>query len=561
MILVAGIVSILAATLVVALVSPPNNWDSMTYHMARVANWIDHRSVRDYPTHILRQLWLGPCAEFAITNLQILARGDRFANCVQYVSMLGSVVGVSLLAKKLGANYPGQLIASVFCATIPIGLLEASTTQNDYVTAFWLLCFLNFTIDLILPTFPMSWSRTVLAGASLGLALLTKMTALIFAAPFILWVSLVLLRRRLVAAVFFFVVLSGLALAINAGYLIRNESVFGSPLGPPAMTASLSNKIHTPTAIAFNIIRNLAVHLGSVPKIGIRMKDAVIRIHRFAGLDVDDPRTGTTILTFSSDRCVMNFALGPCFSEDYIGNPFHLVIAGFAIFIMFWCVRQNHLPAIYSACVVAGFLLFCGYLKWQPWVSRLHLPLFVAVAPVCGLAFSPGKFRKLGYVLSAIIVCAGVLYVAKSAWRPLVWRSSIFLRSRTDLYFAARSDLRQPYEAAVEEAARGNPSVVGIVTGGDDWEYPLRVLLRRRLGSGAQVEHFDVQNQSRNCQPEIAQGGTSPDKIIVTGSPRDLAPRPSLPGDIPPGYRLAFVSDPIRIFDRVTSRPEKSSPH
>ena len=66
-----GVGSILLATALVCLASPPNNWDSMTYHLARVANWIDHHSVRHYPTHILRQLYMGPWAEFTYTVLTL----------------------------------------------------------------------------------------------------------------------------------------------------------------------------------------------------------------------------------------------------------------------------------------------------------------------------------------------------------------------------------------------------------------------------------------------------------------------------------------------------------
>src|ERR1700745_558111 len=43
---VAGIGIILSTTALVCLTSAPNNWDSMTYHLARVANWIDHHSIR-----------------------------------------------------------------------------------------------------------------------------------------------------------------------------------------------------------------------------------------------------------------------------------------------------------------------------------------------------------------------------------------------------------------------------------------------------------------------------------------------------------------------------------
>jgi hypothetical protein len=223
-VLLAGSLGILLATLVVALVSPPNNWDSMTYHMARVANWIDHGSARHYPTYDQRQLWLGPFAEFAITHLQILSHGDRFAACVQYVAMLGSLIGASLMAKKLGADLKGQLFAAIFCLSIPMGVLQASSTQNDYVASFWLLCFLVFMIDLVDRSMPATWRLATLAGASIGLATLIKITTLIFAAPFVVWGVVVLCRKRGVKAIPLFGLATLVATSINAGHLLRKLS-------------------------------------------------------------------------------------------------------------------------------------------------------------------------------------------------------------------------------------------------------------------------------------------------------------------------------------------------
>lgn len=531
-ILIAGISSIFTATLVVALLSPPNNWDSMTYHMTRVANWIDHRSIRDYPTHILRELYLGPWAEFAITHLQILAGGDRFANCVQYLAMLGSVCGVSLLAKKLGAEYKGQLLASVFCATIPMGILQASSTQNDYVTAFWLLCFLNFTLDLIFGTCPGAWGSAALAGASLGLAVLTKVTALVFAAPFLGWVTFVLLRRRGVRAAFLLGAMSAVALSINSGHFIRNELVFSSVLGDPVETALYRNTIHTPAAVTSNVIRNLAVHL-AVPKIGSRIKTAVLRVHRLTGLDINDDRTTFTNTTFD---------YGVSLSEDFAGNPLHLLLAAFGIIVVFWGLPRNHVSAIYSSCILGGFLLFCGYLKWHPWVSRFHLPLFVAVAPICGVVFSRGTFFKIGYLASISILCVGALYAVRNAQRPLIGRPNILIQPREDMYFATRRNIRQPFFAAAAEVARDNPSRVGIITGPDDWEYPFRVLARRRLRPDAQFEHVSVRNESRNCLPEMTSDHSLPRKVVVIGS--------FLPENLPPGYKPVFVSPSIRVYMR-----------
>ncbi|TAH25064.1 MAG: 4-amino-4-deoxy-L-arabinose transferase, partial [Oscillatoriales cyanobacterium] len=100
--LLGGVFFIFAAVGLIAVVAPPNNWDSMTYHMSRVAHWMQNRSVEHYPTSYVPQLYHPPGAEFAIMHFQILTGGDRFANLVQWLSMVGSAIAVSLIAKQLG---------------------------------------------------------------------------------------------------------------------------------------------------------------------------------------------------------------------------------------------------------------------------------------------------------------------------------------------------------------------------------------------------------------------------------------------------------------------------
>src|SRR5437764_14297858 len=107
----------------------------MMYHLARVSHWQQDASLAPYPTHILRQLYLQPGAEFVLLQLQILSGGDRLAGLVQWASMVGVLVGTSLLARDLGAHRPGALAASIVAASLPIGILEATSTQNDYVVA------------------------------------------------------------------------------------------------------------------------------------------------------------------------------------------------------------------------------------------------------------------------------------------------------------------------------------------------------------------------------------------------------------------------------------------
>src|SRR5438093_3864597 len=158
----------------VAFVAPPNNADSMIYHMARVMHWLQNQSVAHYPTSIPKQLYQPPWAEFAITHFQVLSGGDRWANLVQWFSMAGSVIGVSLIARQLGADTRGQVLAAVIAATIPMGILQASSTQNDYVTAFWLVCLAHYILRF---RTRQSLENALGVGGSLALALLTRGTA------------------------------------------------------------------------------------------------------------------------------------------------------------------------------------------------------------------------------------------------------------------------------------------------------------------------------------------------------------------------------------------------
>jgi hypothetical protein len=67
---IAGWVAIVVALSgAVALFAVPIAWDSMSYHLARVAHWSQNHAVAFYPTHIVRQLYQPPLAEYAILHL------------------------------------------------------------------------------------------------------------------------------------------------------------------------------------------------------------------------------------------------------------------------------------------------------------------------------------------------------------------------------------------------------------------------------------------------------------------------------------------------------------
>jgi hypothetical protein len=54
------IVVILSITLTVAWLTPPQTWDSLTYHLSRVAHWTQNRSIGHYISGIERQNSMSP---------------------------------------------------------------------------------------------------------------------------------------------------------------------------------------------------------------------------------------------------------------------------------------------------------------------------------------------------------------------------------------------------------------------------------------------------------------------------------------------------------------------
>ena len=68
----------------------------MTYHMSRVL--AEYKTaVRELSDFLRAGVVSPPGAEFAIMHFQILSAGDSVANLVQWLSMVGSAIRVSLL--------------------------------------------------------------------------------------------------------------------------------------------------------------------------------------------------------------------------------------------------------------------------------------------------------------------------------------------------------------------------------------------------------------------------------------------------------------------------------
>jgi 4-amino-4-deoxy-L-arabinose transferase-like glycosyltransferase len=504
MLLLGGVAFITASIGLIALVAPPNTWDSMTYHMSRVAHWIQNQSVAHYPTYNLPQLFHPPFAEFVIMHLQILSGGDHFANFVQWLSMVGSIIGISLIAKELGADARGQVFAAVFCATIPMGILQGSSTQNDYVVGFWLVCLAYYVLLAI--KVKNNQTSLLFIGASLGLAILTKSSAYFYAFPFMVWFGIVKLNRLRWKVWKSFFVVTIIFVLLNVNHYLRNFYLFGSIIGTPANFA-VEYKIEGVSIpiLLSNVLRNLSFHVDIIrnlnlqklipPLTGITAKILGI-IHTIIGVDINDPRTTWPPGSYSVP--------GLSFDENSAGNPLHFFLI---LVLLFYCKKQKILRnqnyiVSYLLVISSAFLLFCLLLKIQPYQSRHHLSLFLLLSAFVGVVSSQISSYKIVNTIAVILIFTSLPWVFKNQFRPIAAEANIFNMTRNAQYFINRPWLEKPYVEAAQFVLKKECSNIGlslgtgVTVGNRYWEYPFWILLPKKKNTLVRIEHINPQNIS-----------------------------------------------------------------
>jgi len=481
----------LAVTALIALVAPPNNYDSMTYHMSRVAHWCADRSVAFYPTNIQRQLYSNPLAEYMILQFYVLGGGsDRLANLVQWFSFAGCAVAVSLLARRLGADGFTQCAAAFLVLVTPIALLEATSTQNDLVCALMTATTIYFLYR----------GKILLAGFSLGLAVLVKATAGLFILPFLLLVFFreIFHRRGVPRTIAKFAAIGAIAIALNAPHTLRNMRIFHNPFGERTQVSWIQSQTWAFRPFAANVIRNIGSELGTPMARVNAMEDRVV--HAAAGalrLNLDDPRN-----TFYGEIFATGSMQG---DEDTSANPLPVALfIAATVFLLFSRPWRGSEFAPFALLVWAGFLLFAWRLSWQPWITRLHLPFLVLASVPTAMLLSAirARSRASAAVLVALVAFLSLQPLLHNWNRPFLILSpkpaSVFVEPRTEQYFTRRPDLRACYKSTIQSLEAAPCQVVGIETGEDDWEYPLWALAR---SSGAPIafRHIGVANQTQNA--------------------------------------------------------------
>jgi len=371
-----AVLVLFAMVLTAALAYRPNNWDSMTYHLARVAHWIQNRSVAPYPAGDPRQVLYPPGAEFLVLALQVVSGSDRADSLVQLGAWAIVIAAASPLARCFGAHRRVARASTLLVAATPMALLQGSSTQNDLVATATAVAVVAASLPLLHPSRRSRAADLALLAAAVAAAWLVKPSALLVAGPLAAWAG-------------------GTWLATSIG---KGRAFL--PVGAVVVAAGLV--LVGPTLASRGHPGRFDFLYGTRPEVIDRAVNAVRGALR--QLTLPD-RIGGALFSGPAIGCAQ--PQGPCLGyarrahEDFAGNPLlaAVVVAALAAAALRW-KRLTPRARLGAAAWVLGWLLFHAAFRDNVWIPRLELPAMMLAPLVLGAA--PGRGWNAGVGRSAV---------------------------------------------------------------------------------------------------------------------------------------------------------------
>ncbi len=470
----AGLAGLWVIEGITAFASAPNSADAMAYHMARIVYWMQQRSVANFATEYLNQIMLQPLAEYVVLHFQILTKGDYFANSVAWLSTGGYILAASLVAAKLGASLRGQALTAVIVATIPNGVLQASGIKNEALLAFFLLAALYYSLT------KSYWQLSL----AVGLACLTKGTAYLFAGPIVL-----LFAPRAIP----WVVLG--VLITNGPFFSRNLDLSGSPLGFDSASADgkyvWKNQPISAKGAFSNLVRHTTEQLGTPnPNWNRWIYWKSIGLQKRLGIDYNDKATTWPYATYEPPNNTNH--------EADRNNRRHLGFLCVAAIYLLWRRETPSLKILFA--VALGVVALCAYLKWQPFMGRMWLPLFAIACTAAAVWVS--RWPVIVQVACVLLAFDHIrLGALENATRPIRGYRSVFLQSRAATYFNDMTPwkVEKNYFEVLAELEKSPCRTVAIDITWFQLEYPLQALLLER-DPNYKFVHAGTKNPSRKYE-------------------------------------------------------------
>jgi hypothetical protein len=435
--------------------TPPNNWDSMHYHLARVAAWHAQHDLGYFPTHNAIENVYPPNAELLVLWTVTFLGRDVLAALPQLLASLAGAVSVFAIARRLGYERGVAAFSALLFPTLTIVALESVTTQNDLLEA-------SFVAAAVARALGRTRAETALAGIALGLAAGTKLTFL-YAVPVLVAIALIALPRRRLAELCA-AALAGFALVGMYGY-VQNVVETGRPQGKAQQVSSLPPRVTargTVSSVARTTYRMVDLS-GLHPPAFVTSHVAGVAKRVFNVLHIPpNPAEATTKGTFefayepNTDASEDSSALGPL--------GFLLLVPLSIGFLVAWARRRtDRRRAAFALALPLYVVALALGTRWNLYVDR-----FLVTPAALTLPLAPAVLRRVPVRAVAAVIAAATLAVALAY--DLSKPSGVWNLSRADAQSIRWPELK-PVLEAVQARVPANARL-GVDLAPLDWEYP-----------------------------------------------------------------------------------------
>lgn len=484
--------------LIFSILTVPYNWDSMTYHLPRIAQWAKNRSVAHYAANDVRQLASPVLAEFINVQVYILSgQKDYLLNLLQSCSYLVNAYLVYEIAVKIGCCRKLASLSTLLFMTMPIAFGEALNTQVDLFSTLWLLMFILCYIDVYEEKEIQFTKDTVWKCAAMGLCLsfgyLAKPSVNVGMAVLLCFLLIRCIRRRDRWQVLLKIILC----VIPAVFIplipewTRNYQTFAALTDPVVGARQLVGTLR-PDYILINMIKNFAYNWSNIYLYGSNewMVKIVFLTARILGVDMNDGS-----ITEDGVEYIMRRA--PSYGHDTATNP---VVVILAFFCFIWGVahmrKSRNTGSKYSVWAMVMLLVFCAVVRWEPYVNRYMLAYLAALCPMIGWQIQEitGKCRFEGLRTAIVpVVCFLCLteLISLTRYHQEIWHEEA--AGRPNGYFANNYDIKGNFFEVLDVITEKDYKNIGIKIGGIEYEYPLWAALSER---NVRIENVLIENVS-----------------------------------------------------------------
>lgn len=488
---------IVSITFLWAMGTIPNNYDSMTYHLTRVAHWAQNESVSHFAANDVRQVASPVLASFVNLHVYIMCgKKDVLLNMLQWSCYVTNAWLVTKLAYRVGCTEKWAKIASLLFMCMPIAFAEALTTQVDHFATVWLLIFAYLILDFVLIKEHIDYDKhnvaiCVAMSACVVYGYLTKPTVSVGMLMMAIGLLILCIKRKNPVVPIFklLVIVTPLIVIFIAPEIIRNIISFQA-LNPPNVGQRQIIGTVKPTYLFTNFLKNFTFNF---PNIYIYRSDRIVygmvtAAAHVLKVELDHP-------SISEDGGAFKVHEAQTFGHDTAVNP---VIFILAVIVLCWCIYRHikHKQTLLQKAAVQTyfafgiFCLFCAIVRWEPYVSRYMLPYLALLCPIIAVQLQDiNENCRFLFVRSAVLSI--VYFVCIIDLFAMTWfHGGIMKGGWKDGYYVNRREVAQEYKEVIGDICDNEIYSVGLEFITDDCEYPIWDISKENI----EIEHINVGN-------------------------------------------------------------------